>query len=211
MGNRIGVVIVDDHPIVRAGLTSLLGREADIDLLGAVESGERAVQLIEETRPLVAIVDYSLPGMTGVELCERITRDHPNVAVVMLSTYLEDSVIRGAFEAGARGYVYKDVEPTELMRALRAVVAGDAFLAPKVAGRVAAWASRRYDRRSGALSSRETEVLRLVARGARNREIADALHLTENTVRTYLRRILTKLDCHSRSEAAAIATKRGLL
>ena len=211
MGTPIGIVIVDDHPIVRAGLRTLLGRDPDIELLATAESAEEALRVIPQVNPSVAVVDYSLPGMTGVELCERITAEHPGVAVIMLTTYLDDSVIRGALEAGARAYVYKDADAAELKKAIRAVARGEAVLDPKVAGRVAAWVGQRRDTRAGALSERETQVLRLVAKGARNRDIAEALNLTDNTVRTYLRRILTKLGCQSRSEAAALAARRGLL
>lgn len=205
------VVVVDDHEIVRAGLAALLGREVDIDVLTLVASGEEALGVIDVLRPDVAVVDYRLPGMTGVELCERITRAYPEVAVIMLTTSLEDAVVEGALEAGARAYVYKDVDGRSLKRAIRDVAHGEAVLDPKVAGRVAKWAQRRHDGGPGALSPRETDVLRLVAKGAHNKEISEALHLSDNTVRTYLRRILGKLECQSRSEAAAIAAKHGLL
>jgi len=210
--SAVRVVIVDDHEIVRAGLTALLTREIDIDLVGSAGTGERALALIADVHPDIAVVDYSLPGMTGVELCERISVAHPEVAVILLTTYLEDSVIRGALDAGARAYVYKDVGAVDLKRAIRAVARGDAVLDPKVAGRVATWArQRRFGAVAGPLSIRETQVLRLVAKGLQNREIAAQMGVTENTVRTYIRRLLAKLGCQSRSEAAALAARRGLL
>lgn len=207
----VRVVVVDDHEIVRAGLAALLGREPDIHVVGLLEDADAALRAIDELSPDVAVVDYRLPGMSGVELCERIVSSQPGVAVIMLTTSLEDAVIEGALRAGARAYVYKDVDARELKNAIRAVSRGEAVLDPKVAGRVAAWARERHDAGSGALSVRETEVLRLVARGAHNKEISAELNLSDNTVRTYLRRILSKLECQSRSEAAAIATRRGLL
>lgn len=208
----IRIVVVDDHEIVRAGLSALLSREDDIEVLAMAENAERGLRLVAELEPDVAVVDYSLPGMTGVELCERITRFHPKVAVVILTTYLDDEVIRGSLDAGARAYVYKDADATQLKRSIRAVARGEAVLDPKIAGRVAEWAQPGGPAsRSRALSGRETAVLRLVAKGAHNKEIAVELDLTENTVRTYIRRVLTKLDCQSRSEAAALAARRGLL
>jgi DNA-binding NarL/FixJ family response regulator len=207
----IRVVVVDDHEIVRAGLAALLGRESDIEVVALVAEGREAIHTVATLRPDVAVVDYRLPGMSGVEVCERLHAEHPQVAVIMLTTFLDDDVVRGALQAGARAYVYKDVDARELKTAIRAVARGEAVLDPKVAGRVATWAQRRHDARTTALSVRETEVLRLVARGAHNKEISAELHLSDNTVRTYLRRILTKLECQSRVEAAALATQRGLL
>jgi DNA-binding NarL/FixJ family response regulator len=207
----VRVVVVDDHEIVRAGLAALLGREPDIEVVALVGDGAQALRAVATLRPDVAVVDYRLPGMTGVEVCERLHAEHPAVAVIMLTTFLDDDVVRGALQAGARAYVYKDVDARELKTAIRAVARGEAVLDPKVAGRVAVWAQRRHDTRTTALSVRETEVLRLVARGAHNKDISAELHLSDNTVRTYLRRILTKLDCQSRVEAAALATQRGLL
>lgn len=211
MKQAVRVVVVDDHEIVRAGLTSLLAREPDIEVVRAVGDGEEALRVIEEERPDIAVVDYRLPGMSGVEVCERISVRFPDVSVIMLTTSLEDTVIQASLHAGARGYVFKDVDARDLKVAIRAVARGEAVLDPKVAGRVARWAQQRHERGKGALSTRETEVLRLVATGAHNKDISAALHLSDNTVRTYLRRILTKLECQSRSEAAALAAKRGLL
>ena len=207
----VRVVIVDDHAIVRAGLAALLGREPDIHIIGMAASGDEGLHLVAELTPDVAVLDYSLPGMTGVELCERIVREVPGVAPIILTTYLDDVVVRRAIEAGARAYVYKDIEATDLVRAIRAVARGGAVLDPKVAGRVAKWAGQRRFAGDPPLSTRETEVLRMVARGSQNRQIAVELGVTENTVRTYVRRILFKLGCTSRSEAAAVAARRGLL
>jgi DNA-binding NarL/FixJ family response regulator len=209
----VRVVIVDDHEIVRAGLAALLNRERDIDIVATASSGEEAVRVIDEAVPDIAVVDYSLPGMTGVELCERITTTHPEVSVILLTTYLQDSVIRGALAAGAKAYVYKDIGGVDLKRAIRAVARGESVLDPKVAGRVARWAKgRRYTSDDEArLSQREIDVLRLVAKGLSNKDIGAEIGLTENTVRTYMRRSMAKLGCQSRTEAAALAARRGLL
>lgn len=207
----VRVVVIDDHEIVRAGINALLGRDGDIQLVGSAATGEEGIDLIVETEPDVAVVDYSLPQMSGIEVCERVVRTMPKTAVIVLTTYLNDEVILKSVEAGAQAYVYKDVDATELKRAIRAVTKGETVLDPKVAGRVVNWANKRRSKASDALSVQETEVLRLVTRGMTNCTIADALNVSENTVKTYLRRIMDKLDCHSRSEAAAIAARKGLL
>ncbi len=208
----VRIVIVDDHEIVRAGLTAILNRERDIDLVGVAASGEQALKLIANVAPDIAVVDYSLPGMTGVELCERITEEHPHVAVILLTTFLEDNVIRGALDAGALAFVYKDIGGYELKRAIRAVAAGDPVIDPKIASRVAKWrGQRQYAGDEPRLSHREVQVLRLVARGYSNEDIGGALGLTPNTIRTYMRRAMAKLGCRTRSEAAAVAGRNGLL
>lgn len=168
--------------------------------------------LISELKPEVAVVDYSLPRMTGVEVCEEVTRRFAETKIVMLTGFTHDDVILKAVEAGAQAYVCKDVDGVELKRAIRAVAKGDAVLDPKVTGRVLRWAHRRNTGYGDdSLSLREIEVLRLVAKGGTNKDIAAAMCVSENTVKTYLRRALEKLNCHSRSEAAATAAKRGLL
>lgn len=208
----VRVVVVDDHEIVRAGLTSMLNRETDMNVVGTAEDAERGFEIISELRPNVAVIDYSLPRMSGVELCERVVIDFPDTACIVLTGYTHDDVILKAMAAGARAYVCKDIDGSELQRAIRAVIDGGAVLDPKVTSRVMQWAHRRnagYG--DDTLSVREIEVLRLVSRGNTNRDIAEALHVSENTVKTYLRRALEKLDCHNRSEAAATAARRGLL
>lgn len=208
----VRVVVIDDHEIVRAGLGALLGRESDIHVVGMAATGEEGLDLIAELRPDVAVVDYSLPRMSGVEVCEEVVEKHGDTAVVVLTSFMHDEVILKSVEAGARAYVYKDIAGRDLKRAIRAVAKGEAILDPKVTARVLRWAHRRsVGYGEGALSLREIEVLRLVAKGGTNKDIADDMHVSENTVKTYLRRALEKLDCHSRSEAAAVAARRGLL
>jgi DNA-binding NarL/FixJ family response regulator len=208
----VRVVVIDDHEIIRAGLSALLGREPDIHVVGTASCGEDGLDVIAELRPDVAIVDYSLPRMSGVEVCEEVVKRHPGTAVVILTGFMHEEVVHKALEAGARGYVYKDVEGRELKRAIRAVAKGEAAFDPKVTSRVLHWAHRRSTGYGdGALSLREIETLRLVANGATNKDIAGSLFVSENTVKTYVRRALEKLDCHSRSEAAVVAARRGLL
>lgn len=208
----VRVVVVDDHEIVRTGLIALLEREDDIAVVGSALTAAEALDVIEDTAPDVAIVDHQMPEMTGVELCRIVTARHPEVAVIMLTASLEDGVVQTALEAGARGYVAKDVEAMDLKRAIRAVAAGEAYLDPKIAGRVARWAGRRrVSTREAPLTAREVDVLRLVAEGVITRDIARRLALSENTVRTYVRRILAKLDCKSRRDAVVAARDMDLL
>jgi DNA-binding NarL/FixJ family response regulator len=211
----IRVLVVDDHEIVRAGLRTLLAREQDIHVVGGASNAEDALDLIRELSPEVAVVDYSLPKMSGVELCEIVVRHYPKTAVIMLTTFLDDEVIHSSLQAGAKAYVYKDAEGRDLKRTIRAVADGQAVLDPKVAGRVMRWAKKksriRFDTGRQALSPREIEVLRLVTQGATNPEVAETLGITRHTVNTYVQRAFSKLGVHSRSEAIAVATKRGIL
>jgi DNA-binding NarL/FixJ family response regulator len=207
----IEVVVVDDHELVRTGLATLLGQQEDLRCLGSARTGEEGVELISQLRPDVAIVDYSLPKMNGIEVCEEVVRRFPSTAVIMLSVYMHDEVVIRSVKGGARGYICKDAEMPELVRAVRAVARGEAVVDPKVAGRLMSFATGSGTRSRMTLSLKETEVLRRVSRGATNKEIARAMGVTENTVKTLLRRILRKLDCHNRSEAAAVAVAQGLL
>jgi DNA-binding NarL/FixJ family response regulator len=210
MSRPVRVVICEDQEIVRDGLAAVLDREPDINVVGKAASAEEALTLIPAVAPDVAVVDYRLPGMTGVELCERLQEVHAEVAVVILTSYFDDEVIFGAMRAGARAFAYKDVAAVELKRTVREVVQGKTLLDPVAAKRVFGWAERGRLTPDEPLSRREVEVLRHVAAGRKNQEIA-LMGLTDNTVRTYLKRALEKLGCHSRSEAAAIATRKGLL
>lgn len=205
------VVVIDDHELVRSGLASLLGQQDGIRLLGSAATGEEGLELISRLRPDIALVDYSLPRMNGVEVCEEVSRRFPGTGIVMLSAYAHEEVVLRSVKAGARGYICKDAEMPELVNAIRAVGRGEAALDPKVAGRLLAFATGAAPRIRLTLSFKETEALRWVSRGATNKEIAAALNITENTVKTLLRRTMKKLNCHTRSEATAIAVSQGLL
>lgn len=205
------LLAVEDHEIARAGLSSVVAGDPEIHLLGMAADGLEALRLIEELRPEVVLVDYRLPRMSGTQLCEEIVARYPEAAVLMLTVYLDDDIVRSAVEAGARGFLSKDVAAADLRRAIKTLARGDAVLDPKVAGRVMRRMKGTRLDRERALSAREVEVLRLVARGATNPEIARTLHLSSNTVKTYLQRSLRKLGCQRRTEAAAVATRWGLL
>lgn len=208
---RVKVVVVDDHEIVRRGLISILEREEDLTVVGEAASGEAALPIVAAASPDVVIVDHGLPGMSGVALCEQLTDLHPGLPTIILTTIMRDEVVRGALAAGARAFVIKDIDGDDLKRAIRAVARGEAVLDPKVAGRVAAWADSVPPRDPATLSEREVEVLRLVANGKTNLEISVTLHLSNNTVRTYLKRANAKLSTRTRGEAAVAAARRGVL
>lgn len=195
----VRVVVVDDHEVIRAGLQVVLAREPDIHLVGMAAEGSEALRLVEQTRPDVAVVDFSLPGMSGVELCERLVGKWPGMAVVVLTNYVDDGVRARSLSAGARAYVHKSIDGTMLARVVRAAANGE-----KIEGNDGAGAR-------SVLSLREIDVLRLVATGASNKDVAHELGVGVNTVKTYVQRTLDKLGCRTRTEAAAVAVKRGLL
>lgn len=205
----VRLVLIDDHEIIRAGLITMLSREPDLLVVGDAANGADGLALVAAYKPEVAVVDYRMPGMSGVEVCQEITAKHPATKVVMLTTMLTDEVVRQSLDAGARAYVYKDVQAAELKRAVRAVAAGHMVIDPHAASRVVRWANQGLTWLDKPLSTRELDVLRLVADGATNQGIAEALGLSENTVRTYLRRANLKLGSHKRGEAALAAGRRG--
>jgi DNA-binding NarL/FixJ family response regulator len=191
------VVVVDDHPLVRGGLVGLLEREHDVEVVGQAETAEAGLALIEAAQPDIAIVDHSMPGMSGVDMCRIVTQRHPRVGVILLTSFLTDEVVQGALEAGASAYVAKDGDAQDVVRAIRSVNEGGGYLDARLVGRVASWAgNRRRSTVEAPLTVREIDVLRLVRDGRTNREIATALCMSENTVRTYVKRIFTKLGSH---------------
>lgn len=208
----IRVLIVDDQEIVRVGLRTLLARDRDIRVVGVASSGQEALDLLDELRPQVLIVDYSLDPVGGVEVCESVNANHPEIAVIMLSTFMDDEVVQRSVQAGAKAFVYKDVEGQDLKRIVRMVAEGEPVPHPRTTGHVMRWPGHQLRRvAEPALSSREREVLGLVAQGASNAQIAQTLGLSLNSVKTFLRRASAKLGCHSRAEAVAAASRRGLL
>jgi DNA-binding NarL/FixJ family response regulator len=195
----IRVLVVDDHAVVRRGLEQMLGTEADIELVGSAEDGERAVTLAVETAPDVVLMDLSMPVVDGVEATRRITAGAPATAVVVLTSFADQARILDALDAGARGYILKDADPDDVVGAVRAAAAGGAPLDPKAA-RVVLDAQR--IRRSHELSPREEEVLRLVADGMANKQIARRLGITERTVKAHLTRVFQELGVADRTQAA---------
>ena len=205
----IRVLVVDDHPVVRHGLVSILRWEQDIELVGEAADGLEAVRLILEHRPDVVLLDLRLPHLSGIEVMRQTHAQAPTVRFLVLTTYDTDSYIAPALAVGAQGYLLKDATPAELARAVRSLMQGGAALEPGVAARIL---ERMSEAETGdELSARELEVLRLLVDGASNKVVAARLHLSENTIKTYISRIFDKLNVQSRAEAVAAALQRGIV
>jgi DNA-binding NarL/FixJ family response regulator len=207
--DSITVVVVDDHDIVREGLTAILGREPDLKIVGQAESAEEALAMLPEIDPAVVVVDHSLPGMDGVALCRTIVALPLRAQVVLLSGLLDDDVVQAALDAGARAFVVKDVESSELKRAVRAAAQGETIVDPAVAHR---GVSRKWNALSSDITfpPSQLKVLRLLVEGLSVAEIAAATGLSHHTIKSYLRAIYKRLGVSSRAEAASTALRRGL-
>lgn len=204
----IRIVLADDHPVVRAGLRAMLSGDADLDVIGEAATPGDAVALATELEPEVVLMDLQFgTESTGADATRRIRALPQPPAVLVLTNYDTDGDILGAVEAGASGYLLKDAPPAELIAAIRAAAAGETALAPAIAGRLLA--RMRAPRLS--LSTRETEVLRLVAEGASNSLIAQRLHISDATVKSHLVHIFSKLGVSSRTAAVAAARDAGVL
>ena len=202
---RIRVLVADDHPVVRTGLSAVIIEQGDLELVAEAENGERAVALFREHRPDVVLMDLRMPVMDGVEAIRTITAEFPAARILALTTYEGDADIRRALEAGARGYLLKDMLLTEVISAVRAVRRGERVIPAAVATRLAEFPER------SELSERELEVLQLVARGLSNKEVARAIGRTDETVKIHLKNIFVKLDVADRTEAVTVALTRGLI
>jgi DNA-binding NarL/FixJ family response regulator len=202
---RIRVLVADDHPVVRTGLSAVIIEQSDLELVADAENGERAVALFREHQPDVVLMDLRMPVMDGVEAIRTITAEFPAARILALTTYEGDADIRRALEAGARGYLLKDMLLTEVISAVRAVQKGERVIPVAVATRLAEFPER------SDLSERELEVLQLVARGLSNKEVARAIGRTDETVKIHLKNIFAKLDVADRTEAVTVALTRGLI
>lgn len=205
MADALRIMLVDDHYLVRVGLTSVIGLEPDMRICAEAATGEQAIAMYRAKRPDVTLMDLRLPGMNGADTIQAIRREVPDARFVMLSTYVCDEEIYGALQAGAMAYLVKSVQRDELTTAIRKAAAGQRHIPPEVAARLA-------DRVAGCqLSARELEVLRLLVSGRRNREVARALDITEGTVKLHVSSILAKLGADDRTEAVTIALQRGIV
>jgi DNA-binding NarL/FixJ family response regulator len=214
----IGIVVADDHEVVRAGFASMLGTQPDFDVLGTAGDGAEAVRTCRELRPDVVLMDIRMPGTDGIEATRQLTADQPGPRVLILTTFDLDEYVFDALRAGASGFLLKEVTASQLYEAVRVVAAGDALLAPGVTKRLIsefarfrAPAAAAAPSSLSALTPRETEVLRLVAGGLSNTEIADHLTVTEDTVKTHVSRLLAKLGLRDRVQAVVTAYESGLV
>jgi len=211
---KIRVLIADDHPAFREGLARLLAEEEDIEVTGQANDGPEAVKLASELLPDVAIIDVAMPNLNGIETTKQIKAACPATAILVVSAYGHDSYVLGAVQAGAAGYLLKNVRVRDLIAAIRALHAGEAVLDPtaahKVFRRLAQSVSGAIEA-SGELHERELELLKLAAKGMTNKEIAKALDISVRTVQSHLVNIFAKLEVGSRTEAVLHAVKRGWL
>ena len=212
MQDPITLLLADDHPVVRKGTRELLEAEADLRVLGEASSGAEVVALAAQLRPDIVLMDMSMPDMTGVEATRRIKAGQGRVSLLVLSSYDDDAYVFAALEAGAAGYLLKEASEDELLRAVRAVAAGESVLHPSIARKVMA----RFSAQAPAemdltedLSPRELEVLRAAARGGSNKEIARALGISPRTVQVHLGNVFSKLNVGSRTEAVLAGIRRG--
>ena len=205
----ICILIADDHAVVRQGLRMFLEMEADFKVVGEAENGEVAIQLAGELRPDIVLMDLIMPVMDGITATSRIRRQYPDVEVIALTSVLDDGSIFGAIRAGAIGYLLKDTKADKLIYAVKSAVAGQVQLSPQVAKRLL----KEIDlpEMVGHLTDRESDILRMLATGCSNKEIARDLNIGEKTVKTHVSSILSKLGVTSRTQAVVYALRTGLI
>ena len=212
--SKQSIIIVDDHEVVRIGLKSLLEHHPQFEVIGEAGNAKEALEQVARLEPDIVLMDIRLPGSSGIEACEEITKTYNNIRVVMLTSYAEDEMLFSAIRAGASGYVLKQIGGDDLIRALESVGRGEALLDPAVTQRVFQEVRRAVKEEEASafanLSQQERHVLLLVSEGRTNREIAKALFLGEGTVRNYVSSILSKLGVSNRAEAAAYAVEHNL-
>lgn len=206
--DTIRILVVDDHPVVREGLAGMLAGQPDFEVAGMAADGETAVTLFHSLAPDVVLMDLRMPGLDGVGAIERIKGQQPAARILVLTTYDSDADILRAIEAGATGYLMKDTPREELFRAIRAAARGESVLAPTVAARLM---TRMRAPAKENLSAREIEVLQLVAKGASNKEVGKALHISTATVKTHLIHIYNKLGVDDRTAAVTTALEKGII
>jgi two-component system, NarL family, response regulator DevR len=211
----IRLLIIDDHEMVREGLKAILTTEPDFEIVGDAANAEQAFELIERLNPDVILLDIRLPDISGIEVCRKVTECYPTSAVIILTTFTDESLVEQCIQAGARGFIVKDIERFDLKRSIRAVARGEAAIDPKAAVAVLAQLRRKPQAKlepsPEALSSQQIVILRLVAQGLSSREIATQLYLSENTVKGYVQEILHRLGVKNRTEAVMVAVKQGWL
>jgi len=203
--NPIKILVVDDHFVVRMGVSTLVNAQDDMTVIGEAANGKQGVELFRISRPDVTLMDLRMPEMNGVAAIVAIRNEYPDARIIVLSTYDGDEDIYRAFQAGARAYLLKDMHHEELVNAIRAVHQGQRFIPPAIANRLAERMPR------SELTARELEVLKLIVKGMSNKEIAAALLITEGTVKIHVNNMLSKLGVSDRTKAATTALQRGIV
>jgi DNA-binding NarL/FixJ family response regulator len=212
----VRLVVVDDQALVRAGLVLIIDTEQDLTVVAEASDGEEALAAVDQHRPDVVLMDVRMPNLDGIEATRRLAASEHSPPVLVLTTFDDDDVLWGALEAGAAGFVLKDTDADDLVRAVRVVVAGGSWLDPRVTPRLlqalrSSPARSTPARSMEMLSARENDVLRLMAHGANNGEIAAALYVSERTVKSHISSIFTKLDARDRAAAIVMAYEAGLV
>jgi len=214
----IKILLVDDQPLFREGLRTLLSIHSDFDVVGEANNGQEAINLVRSTGASVVLMDLQMPILDGVAATRQLRDEQPDCRVIVLTTFDDDEMVFDGLRAGAVGYLLKDASSQKLAEAIRVAARGETFLQPSVAAKVVAEFARLTRKNaeissslSEALSERELEILRLIAKGDSNREIADALFLAEGTVKNHVTNILGKLDVRDRTQAALKAKDMGLV
>jgi DNA-binding NarL/FixJ family response regulator len=203
--NKIRVFSVDDHPLLHQGIAAVIGNQPDMVLVGEASNGRDAIQRYGQCTPDVTLMDLRLPDMSGIDTMIAIRGDFPDARIIILTTFEGDVEIRRALEAGARAYVLKSMPPKELVEIIRRVHAGKKPILPEIAAHLAEHYS------DDALTEREVEVLRRIAEGNRNRDIAEKLFISEETVKVHIKHIMEKLAASDRTQAVAIGVRRGII
>ncbi len=201
----IRVLIADDHSLVRRGFAAILNMEDGVSVIGEAGDGEEAIDKWRTLRPDVVLMDLRMPQVDGLDAIRRIRAEDARASIIVLTTFDHDEDVYAGLRAGARAYLLKDVQPEELFKCIRAVHRGEAYLQSKIAAKLAVRVQEQ------ALTDREVQILGLLAEGKSNKAIAQALFISESTVKSHLKSLFTKLDATSRAEAIALAAKRGLV
>ena len=202
---RIRILGVDDHPLFREGISAILNCESDILLVGVASNGTEAIEMFRELQPDITLMDLRLPDLSGLDALIAIRSEFPKARIIMLTTFERDAEIRRALKAGAHGYLLKSMPAHRIIETIRQVHAGKKSIAPEIAADLAEHIG------DEALTEREVEVLRYVAAGNRNRDIADKLSIAEETVKAHIKHIMTKLGANDRTGAMTIAARRGII
>ena len=203
--SHIRLMIVEDHFVVRVGLKAIINSQPDMETVAEAGNGRQAIEAFEQFKPDVTLMDLRIPGVSGIDAIIGIIGKNPRARIIVLSTYGGDENIFRAFQAGARAYFLKDIKGQDLVNAIRAVHAGQRPLPPEIAARLLERVPRT------ALSSRENEILALIARGKSNKEIASGLSISEGTVRVHASNLFAKLGCNDRAQAVSEAFRRGII
>lgn len=201
----IRILIVDDHPVVRAGLSSMLSTHKDLEVVGSAASAEDALLMIEQNRPDVLLLDLRMPGMSGIALLHALKKLPDSPRAVILTSYEMDEDIYRAIQAGAYGYLLKNTAQSEMIAAIQAVHTGKHHIPPHIAARLAERMAR------STLTNREVEILEMLVKGFTNKQIGKALHISENTARNHINSIIEKLEVSGRTEAATTAIQQGIV